>query len=174
MIKEVTLNINFDKILDANYNDNEGSCIKHQVKELTDIHNKFGGFPDSYKYDNTVIYQYWWNDKELDFLDIGDQLGIDVVTVSSVKQRPGCVIPWHRDTFYQITKQCPNDFRLKVRANIFLEDRKIGHIIEHQKGLVLDWKQGQGFLWDSTEEHLGANVGFNDKYTLQISGFLKN
>lgn len=173
MIKEVFLKIDFDRILNVDYSNKEGSCIKHQIKELTDIHDKFGGFPDSYTYDNTIIYQHWWNEEELDFLDIGNQLSMEVVTISSIKQRPGCVIPWHKDTFYQITKRRPNDNRLKVRANIFLEDRKMGHIIEHQNGIVLNWKQGQGFLWDSNEEHLGANVGFNDKHTLQISGFLK-
>jgi hypothetical protein len=174
MIKEITLNINFNKILGADYSDKEGSCIKHQIYELTDIHKKYGGFPQSYDYNNTKIYQYWWKETELDFNDIGKQLSMDVVTISSIKQNPGCVIPWHRDTLFQVTKNHPGDNRLKVRANIFVEDRKMGHIVEHQRGLVLDWKQGQGFLWDCNEEHLGANVGFEDKYTLQISGFLKN
>jgi hypothetical protein len=173
MIKPVLLNVDFNKILNVDYSNNEGSCIKHQVHELKDIHNRFGGFPDSYKYENTIIYQYWWNSDELDFIDIGKQLGIEVVTISSIKQRPGCIVPWHRDTFFQISKKYPNDLRLKVRANIFVEDRKIGHIIEHQGGLISAWKQGQGFMWDSQEEHLGANAGFEDKYTLQISGFLQ-
>ena len=172
MFKEVFLDCDYNVFLKADYTQHTGSCIKHQVHELTDIHEKYGGFPDTYVLANTIIHQLWWTPEQISFDEIGKQLGVEVITVSSIKQPPGCVIPWHRDTFFEINRRYPDDKRLKVRANIFLEDRKMGHIIEHDAGVCSSWKQGQGFMWDSSIEHLGANTGMLPKYTLQVSGFL--
>lgn len=171
MIKTVTLNYNFDIFLNADYS-TESSCIKHQVYELTDIHEKFGGFPKSYCFENTKINQLWWTEDQVSFTDIGSQLGIEVVTVSSILQPPGCVIPLHRDTFYQISQRHPTRTETKVRANIYLEDWKLGHFIQYNDEVSTHWSQGQGFLWDSEVLHLGANAGMENKYTLQVSGFL--
>jgi hypothetical protein len=170
MIKDVKLDYDFSVFLKAEYK-NASSCSTHQVHELKDIHDNFGGFPDTYVFENTKIYQLWFDDKQVDYKELGSQLGIEVVTVSSIMQPPGCTIPWHRDTFYQINKRFPEDKRLKVRANMFLEDRKIGHYIEYDNIVVADWKQGDGLLWDSNVLHLGANCGMENKYTLQVSGF---
>ena len=172
MFKNIHLDIDYSRILAADYEAHEGSCIKHQVYELTDIHEKFGGFPDSYVMANTRINQLWWDRDQVDFDEIGRQLGMDVITVSSIRQHPGCTIPWHRDTFYQINQRYPERAELKVRANVFLEDWKIGHFIQYDDTVVTHWKQGHGLLWDSSVLHLGANAGMQDKFTLQISGFL--
>lgn len=168
----VHLNIDYSQLLAAKYESQEGSCVQHQVHELTDIHKEFGGFPKSYVYENTRINQLWWTNDQLDFEDIGQQLGMEVVTISSIRQHPGCVIPWHRDTFFQINQRYPDRTELKVRANIFMEDWKMGHFIQHNNTMVTHWKQGQGVLWDSEVLHLGANAGMQDKFTLQVSGFL--
>ena len=173
ILKSVELDYNFSIFLSADYTVHQGSCIKHQVHELTDVHEQYGGFPESYCFENTVIHQLWWSEDQVDYSDIGSQLGIDVVTISSIKQPPGCVIPLHRDTFYQISQQYPNDLRTKVRANIYLEDWKLGHFIQYLDTVSTHWHQGQGFLWDSDILHLGANAGMEPKYTLQVSGFLK-
>jgi hypothetical protein len=175
MFKKAKLNYDFSIFLDSSY-EIQSSCITHQVHELTDIHKKFGGFPKTYSLENTTIYQLWWDRQTIDFKNIGDQLGIEVVTVSSIMQPPGNVIPWHRDTFYQINKAYPERNEKKVRANIFLEDYKIGHFIQYQDGeditTVTNWSKGDALIWDSDILHLGANAGMEHKYTLQISGFL--
>jgi hypothetical protein len=83
------------------------------------------------------------------------------------------MIPLHRDTFYQINKRCPERTNLKVRANIYLEDWKLGQFIQYDNEISAKWKVGEGFMWDSTHLHLSANAGMQNKYTLQVSGFLK-
>jgi len=171
MIKEVKLNYDLSVFLNADYTQHEGSCIKHQVYELTDVHEKFGGFPKNYKYDNTLINQLWWDSTQVDFKDIGNQLGMEVITVSSILQPPGCVIPLHRDTFFQINQRYPDRKELKVRANIYLEDWKTGHFLQYDDIVISNWQAGTGYLWDSSVLHLGANAGMEDKYTLQVSGF---
>lgn len=176
MFKKIKLELDFSKITSADYSQAATSCIKHQVHELTDIHEKYGGFPKSYCYANTVINQVWWTSDQLDFAAIESQLGIEVVTVSSIMQPPGSTIPLHRDTFYQVSQKHPNRTERKVRANIFLEDYKIGHLIQYLDhsdiSTATNWKAGEGFMWDDSVLHLGANNGLENKYTLQISGFL--
>lgn len=170
--KKIHLKYDFSTILSADYTQHEGSCIKHQVHELSDIHEQYGGFPATYRYDNTLIHQLWWNNTQIDFEDIGQQLSMEVITVSSILQPPGCVVPLHRDTFFQINKQYPNRKELKVRANVHLEDWQLGHFIQYNDTVHTHWKTGDGLLWDSTVLHLGANAGMTNKFTLQISGFL--
>lgn len=172
MVQNIKLNYDLSIFLEADYQQHTGSCINHQVRELTDIHKSYGGFPDTYKFDNTIIHQLWWNNDQVDYIEIGKQLGMEVVTISSICQPPGCVIPLHRDTFFQINRRFPNRKEPKVRANVYLEDWKLGHFIQYNDTVSTHWKAGEGFCWDSSVLHLGANAGMENKYTLQISGFL--
>lgn len=173
MIKSIYLDYDFLKIMSADYSQHSGSCISHQIHELTDIHKQYGEFPKTYCYENTIIHQLWWTKDQIDFADLGSQLGMEVITVSSICQPPGCIVPLHRDTFFQIKSRYPDRSELKVRANIYLEDWKIGQFIQYDDSISVKWRAGEGFIWDSTHLHLSANAGMENKYTLQVSGFLK-
>jgi len=176
MIKPVKIDYNLSQFINADYSVHSGSCIAHQVHELTDIHEQYDGFPDSYDLGNTLIRQLWWNDTQVDFELLGRQLDMEVVTISSILQPPGNVVPLHRDTFFQIKKRFPDDPRLKVRANIYLKDWSVGEFIQYEIDNKwhnsTHWCAGEGWIWDSNHLHLSANAGMRDKYTLQISGFL--
>lgn len=176
MIKQIHLDHNFEVFLNADYTQHSGSCLSYQVREQEDIHQTFGGFPNSYHENNTRIQQLWFDDTQVDYQQLGKKLGIEIVTISAILQPPGNVITMHRDTFFQINKKFPNDTRLKVRANIYLENWAPGHFINYQDHnhhwqTSTHWKVGDGFLWDSNHLHLSANAGLTPKYTLQISGF---
>jgi hypothetical protein len=175
MIKKTKIDYDLDVFLDADYSIHAGSCISHQVRELTDIHERFGGFPDTYNIGNTLIRQLWWDKDQIDFDDLGHQLGMEVITVSTILQQPGHVVPVHRDTFFQINKRFPNDKRLKVRASIYLQDWSVGELMQYEENdewhNSTHWNASEGYLWDSNHLHLSVNAGMRDKYTLQISGF---
>lgn len=175
MFNTVHLDFDFAPFLSADYSVHTGSCIKHQVHEISDIHEEYGGFPESYNIHNTKIHQLWWNNTEIDYVELGRQLNMEVITVSTIKQPPGCVVPFHRDTFFQIKKQHPDRNELKVRANIYLEDYKMGQFIQYQLNNKFEtstnWKAGDGFVWSSDILHVSSNAGFQDKYTMQVSGF---
>jgi len=178
MIKKINLDYDFSVFLNADYNQHHGSCISYQRREQNDIHNTVGGFPASYHENNTRIQQLWFDNSELDYAALSDRLGIEVITVSAILQPPGNVVTLHRDTFFKINKMFPTNSRQKVRANVYLEDWKVGHFINYQDETLewqtsTHWKQGEGFIWDSNHLHLSANAGLEPKYTLQISGFLK-
>ena len=85
MFKNVHLDFNFEPLLTADYSVHTGSCIKHQVYELTDIHKQYGGFPSSYNIHNTKIHQLWWDNTQIDYTELGRQLNMEVITVLLVK-----------------------------------------------------------------------------------------
>jgi hypothetical protein len=108
MINKINLDYDFSTILAADYKQHEGSCMVHQKRELDDIYQKYGGYPDTFNYDNTKIHQLWWDRTQVDYEEFGRQLNMEVIMVSSILQEPGCMIPLHRDTFFQINKNYPD------------------------------------------------------------------
>jgi hypothetical protein len=179
MLKDIKIDYDLSKFLEpkVDYSIHKGTCLSHQVHELTDIHDEYG-LGDTYDENNTVIQQLWYTEDQIDFKELGKQLNMEVVSISSILQPPGNVIALHRDTFFKIKTKYPNDKRTKVRANIYLENWKVGHLIQYQdindNGIWKtsdNWKAGEGYLWSSDVLHLSANAGMKPKFTLQISGF---
>jgi hypothetical protein len=48
----------------------------------------------------------------------------------------------------------------------------MGHFLQYDDTVVTHWLSGEGFMWDSEVLHVGANAGMENKFTLQVSGFL--
>lgn len=175
LFKKVKVDYDFSTVLATDHTVHTGSCIQHQRRELADVHARVGALPDTYVMANTTIHQLWWDRDQVDYDELGRQLDIDVVSVSSIMQPPGNCIPYHRDMFHKITTAHPDRTDLKVRANIFLEPGKLGHILQFTLDDVhetfANWEANTGYMFDSDVLHLSANAGMQPKYTLQISGF---
>lgn len=90
---------------------------------------------------------------------------------SLYRMMPGHLLPLHRDLYtkyieiFQIAN--PNNIR---RAIIFLEDWSSGHYFEIDDTPILKWKAGDGVAWNYDTPHIAGNVGFEARYTLQITG----
>jgi hypothetical protein len=176
MFREIPcIDYDFSQILATDHSTHSGTCIYHQQRELGDVYSSVGGMPKSYCAENTIIHQLWWTQDQLDFDRLGHMLGIEIVTISSIRQDPGNTVPYHRDTFYKISQQYPERNETKVRANIFLEDGKLGHFLQFtldgHNHTYTNWQANTGFVFDSEVLHLSSNAGLEPKYTLQISGF---
>lgn len=176
MFRQCRLEFDFQNFLSANYASHTGSCISHLEQDMPELYAPYNGMPKTYVSENTAIHQLWWSADQVNFEEIGRQLGMEVVTVSSICQEPGCIIPYHRDSFFQIKQRFPDRQELKVRANVHMQDYQLGHFIQYtldnKHHTWIDWKTGDVLLWDSSITHLGANCGLTKKYTLQVSGFL--
>ena len=181
MIKSVILDYDFDIFLNADYSTHTGSCINHQVDECIDIHKKYSDtkkMPETYKLENTTIHQLWWNENDVDFEDMGNQLNMTIKTISSICQPPGNIIPVHKDAFYQIKSKNNVEGKCIARANIYLEDWKPGQMLqiaEKDESAWINsfqWNAGEGYIFEEENIHVSANAGLSNKYTLQISGYL--
>lgn len=175
MFESVALDYDFSLVLQTDHDSHSGSCYHHQVRELDDIYGAYGGYPRAFCEANTTIHQLWWDREQLDFDCLGAMLHMEVITVSSIRQDPGNVVPYHRDVFYKIRQQYPGRVDRCVRANIFLQDSRLGHMLQftldNRHHAVTEWRANTGYLFDSSVLHLSCNAGLEPKYTLQISGF---
>lgn len=162
MIFDLQVDFDFDKFISANYHKSVNCLNNNNSDGLLPI-------PDSLNEHNTIIHQVFWDEYPDSFAKM---FGIDIVTVSSIKQNPGNTIPWHRDMFHKTKTLYPNDKRILVRANVFLEDWKRGHFLQYEDTPVTSWRAGYTIVWDSSVAHTSMNAGLEPKYTLQVSGFL--
>jgi aspartyl/asparaginyl beta-hydroxylase (cupin superfamily) len=86
---------------------------------------------------------------------------------------PGEVLPEHTDKYARLVKNFDTKSRTIVRTVIFLDDWKQGHYLEMDRNPIVNWKAGDYVMWTSTLRHCAANLGFDERYTLQLTGFLK-
>ena len=193
MVKPVFLDLDFSPILSADYTSIKVGFQHPIYKDAGVVPAAYTGtaikvgfqqpvykdqgitLPESYCFENTKLYMLWWDNSQIDYNDIGKQLGMEVVTVSSIMQEPGCVIPYHFDNFNSpIWDQTRVD--QVVRVIICLEDYKMGHLIQYITNdkcrTCVDWVAGDGIMWGSHVYHLTANAGMQPKYTMQITGFV--
>lgn len=86
----------------------------------------------------------------------------------------GTVMPRHQDLY----KSYVNTFGLVGReknirrALIFLEDWSLGHYLDIDNKAFVEWKKGDVVEWIYDTPHTAANIGFNNRYTLQVTGHL--
>jgi len=85
--------------------------------------------------------------------------------------RPGTILPLHSDTYarYKQIHQLTSTGKI-WRAVIFLEDWQSGHYLEVDNIPVTKWQAGDYVAWNNDVEHLAANMGVTDRYTLQLTG----
>ena len=165
-LKSIHLDYDFSNFL-LDKHEKEWSVLSYyEDKEKTTL-------PDTFTEHNTKINQVFWNKDKIDFDKLGSMLHMRVETVATIRQRPGQVLPWHNDHFYKIIENNPDVDKAKiVRANVFMDDWKTGHVLQIDKEIISNWKKGDGYIWSSGVYHLSGNLGLEDKYTLQISGIL--
>ena len=110
-----------------------------------------------------------WNDR---FIQIFAAQGWQDIGTSYYRMMPGTVLPTHGDLY----KKYISVFNLQGkehtirRAVVFLEDWKSGHYFEGHGVPMTGWSAGQVVEWTYNTPHMAANIGFDPRYTLQITG----
>jgi len=93
---------------------------------------------------------------------------------SIYKMTPGCTLPRHSDLYARFRKlyniKDPSKIR---RVVVFLDDWQSGHYFDVDDIPVLQWRAGEGVLWENDTPHSAANVGVTNRYTLQITGVVE-
>jgi hypothetical protein len=112
-----------------------------------------------------------WNYK---FIELYESRGWKDIGVAYYRMSTGTVIPNHGDLYRRYVELfnlqgCENTIH---RALIFLEDWKSGHYLELRGVPVVDWKAGTVVEWVYDTPHMAANIGLEDRYTLQITGHI--
>lgn len=103
-----------------------------------------------------------------------NKIQYSMLTMNLVK--PGTFIPPHKDKFHRLFEFAKNnniDLTNKepVRINLFLQDHKIGHFFEMENEVCMNYKKGDYAIIRLDKIHSVINIGNENRYTLQVSGF---
>jgi len=114
------------------------------------------------------------NEVPTSLLDVvKDNFELDKIVIALNKLSPGQILPWHKDRYLTYIKK--NKIKKKnqiARIILFLEDQTPGQQLWVGKKLCTG-KAGAYFGWMYGTEHMAANLGKTDRYTLQITGIKK-
>lgn len=80
------------------------------------------------------------------------------------------IMPEHVDHFQTYMKLFDVEYKNVTRILVMLDDWKPGHYLEIDGVGVVNWVAGDYFMWESDVPHAAANIGIEDRYTLQITG----
>jgi hypothetical protein len=102
------------------------------------------------------------------------QRGWRDIGTSYYRMGPGCILPNHSDLY----KRYVNIYDLQGlehtirRAIVFLENWKSGHYLEVAGDAITGWAAGDIVEWSYDAPHLAANMGLENRYTLQVTGHI--
>jgi hypothetical protein len=129
------------------------------------------GYPNKFTGDmcDMRAVQPVWNEG---IIDVFKQMGWKDIGTSYYRMGPGTILPTHSDLYLRYIDIHGLRGREQTirRAVVFLEDWKPGHYAEYCDTPYTGWKAGQTVEWAYDAPHMAANMGLEDRYTLQVTG----
>lgn len=112
-----------------------------------------------------------WADK---FFGIYEEFGWHDIGIAFYRMKTGTVMPVHSDLYKRYVElfDLKGEERTIRRALVLLEDWKPGHYLEVAGKPYVNWRAGDVVEWAYDEPHSAANIGLEDRYTLQITGWV--
>lgn len=106
------------------------------------------------------------------FIEHFEKLGWKDIGTSYYRMSTGTVMPVHSDLYKTYIERFDLHGQEQniCRAIVLLEDWKSGHYLEVMGVPYTGWKAGQVVEWTYDTPHMAANIGLEDRYTLQITG----
>lgn len=102
--------------------------------------------------------------------DIAKQIGLVDCGFTFYRMKPGIVMPKHVDHFEKYCSLFHCKKEQVYRAIVALEDWQSGHYFEIDNTPIVNYKAGEYVIWSNEVEHMAANIGSTNRYTLQITG----
>jgi hypothetical protein len=100
-----------------------------------------------------------------------ESIPLNKSTITLYCMTPGTIMPEHSDKFIRYREIMDLKETDDVgRAVIFLEDWKSGHYFEINEIPVVNWKKGDYVMWKNNVPHMAANLGKENRYTMQVTG----
>lgn len=112
-----------------------------------------------------------WADK---FTKIYAEWGWKNIGLAFYRMPTGTVMPVHSDLYKRYIELFNLEGREHTirRALLLLEDWKPGHYLEVEGKPYVNWHAGDTIEWVYSTPHMAANIGLQDRYSLQITGHL--
>jgi len=121
--------------------------------------------------ENTNVWKSFQEDFPQYLHDYIETFDITPVTSNFHIQKPGYIIPPHKDNFLSV-KDEDKKTRQTCRIFVFMSDWQFGQILMVEDKVLHNWKKGDTWIWDSDALHMSANGSVQDKLSLIITGFV--
>ena len=83
---------------------------------------------------------------------------------------PGQILPLHQDAYEKFMDNYNIDSIDRItRYIVFLEDSQPGHLMQIENKVHANWKAGDVVSWNGNQMHAAYNLGYANRYTLQIT-----
>jgi hypothetical protein len=108
------------------------------------------------------------------FIEYYEDLGWQDIGLAFYRMHTGTVMPNHSDLYrryIELFNLAGRETTIR-RALVLLEDWKSGHYLEVMGSSVVEWSAGTVLQWTYDTPHMAANIGLEDRYTLQVTGHL--
>lgn len=112
-----------------------------------------------------------WNNQ---FIEYFATQGWQDIGTSYYRMTSGTVMPVHQDRYVKYIDLFGlhgQEHKIR-RALVLLEDWQSGHYLEVQGQPVVKWSAGTVVEWHYDTPHMAANIGLEDRFTLQITGHI--
>lgn len=99
------------------------------------------------------------------------------ITISMLE--PGKITPPHKDSLFRLKQTVKNagidvSGLIPARVNILLQNKHVGHFLDIQGAQMFnDYVRGDFVVIYPEVIHSCGNIGYRNRYTMQISGFIK-
>ena len=106
------------------------------------------------------------------FIEYYEDLGWQDIGLAFYRMHTGTVMPNHSDLYrryIELFNLAGRETTIR-RALVLLEDWKSGHYLEVMGSPVVEWSAGTVLEWTYDTPHMAANIGLEDRYTLQVTG----
>jgi len=146
-------NLNFEKRIGGQYN-----------------HTGFNNLTSMPNNSSIVSLEVCYNNLPACFTDIAKQFEFKKFVVAINKMYPGNVLPFHSDTYKKFKKNFSVVDSADIhRIIVFLHKPAAGHQLWIEDTMC-NGSVGEYFGWTGSVEHMAANLGKKNRYTLQITG----
>tara|TARA_R110001599_G_scaffold248919_1_gene448809 strand:- start:1005 stop:1523 length:519 start_codon:yes stop_codon:yes gene_type:complete len=112
-----------------------------------------------------------WNQQIVNWFS--NKYQVQDIGTSYYRMSTGVVLPTHGDTYEKYRQLFGCKLEDIKRVVLFLEDWKSGHYFEIDGNPVINWRAGDYVWWTGDLKHMAANIGLEDRYTLQVTGHVK-
>lgn len=153
----------FKNLTYKNKSFNDPSAVK-KWKDIGHLYEKYTGL----MIDQTSSIPNWC-------INISNSFDLKNPTATLYCMTPGTILPNHKDLYlkYKEIFSLGKNYSDIFRVIVFLEDWKSGHYLEVDEVPIVNWKKGNYVMWKYDAQHIAANIGSENRYTLQITG-IKN
>lgn len=113
-----------------------------------------------------------WNNRLIEWAK--SQFNLNNIGTNYYRMQTGVILPVHGDIYRRYIDLYGCKIESIIRILVMPEDWKSGHYLELAGVAYTNWRAGDYFWWSGSTPHMAANIGIEDRYSIQITGHVSD